>query len=286
MAVNQSELKKNIESALNTKVRDIQIKGASKSGQIAVATFEDERRAFIKFSEVDASEMFEVEAAGLRWLGKANAIRVPDVWACEGSLLVMDLIEQAKPTRNYWSEFGTQLARLHQFGTSDFGWDRDGYIGPLPQNNIPADKWPEFYQLRRLEPLAQQAIDRGLLPRDAIAEFDQLFAKFPELCGPVELPARIHGDLWFGNHMAGPNGEPVIFDPAPYGAHREMEFGMMTFLGGFPKELFDAYNDTYPLAPDWRDRSALYEMYHALTHTLIFGHGFSNAVIERLNQYV
>ena len=40
----------------------------------------------------------------------------------------------------------------------------------------------------------------------------------PELAGPPEPPARLHGDLWSGNVMHDTAGGPVLIDPAAYGA--------------------------------------------------------------------
>ncbi|MDZ7732749.1 MAG: fructosamine kinase family protein [Acidimicrobiia bacterium] len=34
------------------------------------------------------------------------------------------------------------------------GWDRDGYVGDLPQPNAPTGDWATFYRDRRLAPLA------------------------------------------------------------------------------------------------------------------------------------
>ena len=38
-----------------------------------------------------------------------------------------------------------------------------------------------------------------------------------------------------------------------------------------PEDARDAYQEAFPLAPGWRERNALYQLYHLLNHQLLFG---------------
>ena len=86
------------------------------------------------------------------------------------------------------------------------------------------------------------------------AGIERVCARLPELCGPPEPPARLHGDLWGGNAIANERGEPVLIDPAVYGGHREIDLAMMRLFGGFGARCFAAYDEAYPLAPGHEER--------------------------------
>ena len=40
----------------------------------------------------------------------------------------------------------------------------------------------------------------------------------------------------------------------------------MTLFGGFSERVFAAYHEAFPLEPGWRDRHALYRLYHVINH--------------------
>ena len=72
---------------------------------------------------------------------------------------------------------------------------------------------------------------------------------------PEEPPARLHGDLWNGNVLWGPDGVAWLIDPAAYGGHREIDLAMLALFGlpHLPRVL-DAYDEAAPLADGWEDR--------------------------------
>jgi len=65
--------------------------------------------------------MFEVEAAGLRWLAEPGVIPVPAVRHVDARLLVLAWIEPGRATAASQQEFGRALARLHDTGAPSFG---------------------------------------------------------------------------------------------------------------------------------------------------------------------
>ncbi len=115
--------------------------------------------------------------------------------------------------------------------------------------------------------------------------FDRLFAKLSQLVGPVEAPARLHGDLWAGNHMA-EQGLPALVDPAVYGGHREIDLAMMRLFGGYGPRVFAAYDESYPLDPGHHERIALYQLYPLMVHVNLFGRGYLGSVVAALDQYL
>jgi fructosamine-3-kinase len=256
-------------------------------------TIDGGRAVFVKTISDASPGMYTAEAEGLAWLAETRAVRVPEVLAVNDDdaglvrrFLVLTWIDQHLPAPDHDEQLGRDLARLHSTQAPSFGLDRDNYIADLPQSNTPHDSWAEFYRAERLEPLLRRAIDAGLLPTDAINVFDRLLAILPELVGPPEPPARLHGDLWRGNVLAGLRGEPWLVDPAVYGGHREMDLAMMKLFGGFGDRCYTAYDEAFPLADGHEERVPLCQLYPLLVHVVMFGGGYASSVMQAARRYV
>ena len=257
-------------------------------------TLADGRRVFVKTNARADRRMFACEARGLDWLRDANAIRVPRVLFAssdaasenETAFLVLERIASASPARDFEVQLGQRLAHLHRAGGTRFGFDEANFIADLPQDNRPADSWPAFYVARRLQPQLRAAIDSGHAPARWSRDFDRLFARMPELTGPPETPARLHGDLWGGNVLADEQGAPCLIDPAVYGGHREVDLAMLRLFGGAGPRCFAAYDETWPLAPGHEDRVRLYQLYPLLVHVNLFGGSYVQSVERALHAYL
>jgi fructosamine-3-kinase len=246
---------------------------------------------FVKTQLRPAPAVFTREAEGLAWLAETATVRVPQVLAVRDDpelvhrFLVLEWIEAAPPAPDHDERLGRSLADLHRFPCARFGGEADNYVGALPQANQPAPTWAEFYGDRRLAPLVREAVDGGRLPLDAARWAESVRSRLPELTGPPEPPARLHGDLWAGNAMRDGHGRPVLVDPAVYGGHREVDLAMMRLFGGFGAAVFAAYEEAHPLAPGHEDRVGLYQLYPLLVHTLLFGGSYGRAAAEQLRRY-
>jgi fructosamine-3-kinase len=106
-----------------------------------------------------------------------------------------------------------------------------------------------------------------------------------DLVGPIETPARLHGDLWGGNRVIGSGGVSWLIDPAAFGGHREFDLAMMRLFGGFGEECYAAYAEVAPLAPDWESRIPLHQLAPLVVHSIKFG-GPYVAATERALQLV
>ena len=241
----------------------------------------DGRSVFVKRVAGGPPGLLAAEAAGLRWLAEANALRTPDVLGVtsDGDALVLEWIETGGASRSgsddHDEALGRGLAALHRTSCGEvFGGVPDNFIATLPQSNEPASEpgsWPAFYGERRLAPLVRQLHDRGRLDAASVRRFDALFARLGERCGPPEPPARLHGDLWGGNALCDETGAPVLIDPAVYAGHREIDLAMMQLFGGFSPRVFAAYDEAFPLAAGARERVALHQLYPLLVHVALFG---------------
>lgn len=249
----------------------------------------DGRTLFVKHREDAPGGFYAAEADGLSWLAAAEALRLPEVVAVgddeEPRFLALEWIAEGAPGPDHDARLGRGLAALHRAGAPAFGAERDNWIGSLDQPNGPVSGWPEFYAVRRLEPLARTAVDKGLLGRDTGRRLGRLLERLDDLAGPDEPPARLHGDLWAGNAMADSDGRPVLVDPAAYGGHREVDLAMMRLFGGFSGEVLRAYDEELPLAPGHEDRVGLYQLYPLLVHVVLFGAGYAERFTATLARY-
>jgi fructosamine-3-kinase len=111
---------------------------------------------------------------------------------------------------------GRELAALHAAGAPAFGAPPPGApagglrLGALELPAATALGWPAFYaEHRLLAVLPHAGLDAA--GRRAV---EALAARMDELAGPPEPPARLHGDLWSGNVLAGADGRARLIDPA------------------------------------------------------------------------
>ena len=95
--------------------------------------------------------------------------------------------------------------------------------------------------------------------------------------GPVHL---LHGDLWGGNAFPGPEGEPVLIDPAVYFGHGEVDLAMTELFGGFGPAFYLAYADAGHVSAAYAAyRRDLYQLYYLLVHVNIFGSQYEGRTV-------
>ena len=113
------------------------------------------------------------------------------------------------------------------------------HIGELrPAPTSPLGTWPAFYAERRLRPTLRMAVDRGTLAPSGARAVERVCERIDELAGPPEPPARLHGDLWGGNVLAGADGRAWLVDPVAYGGHREVDLAMLRLFGSPGERVF------------------------------------------------
>lgn len=232
----------------------------------------DGRGAVIKTRPQAPERFFAREAESLRWLAEADGVRVPQVLAEADDCLILNWIEPTRPTSEAAEQFGRSLADTHRAGAAQFGADTDGYIGLAPLPNRPLPTWPEFYASRRVMPYVRAAVDRGALTSGQAAIIETCVQSIPDLAGPAEPPARLHGDLWSGNVVWGADAQVWLIDPAAHGGHRETDLAMLA-LFGVPhlQRIMESYDEHAPLADGWRERVGLHQLHPLLVHAVLFG---------------
>jgi fructosamine-3-kinase len=222
---------------------------------------------------------FAAEAAGLLWLAAADAVPVPDVLACDSGCLIIEWVDDGRPSPAAAARFGRELARLHAVGASRFGAPWPGVIAGLPLPDHEADSWPDWYVVSRVLPFARTARDAGTLTGAGVALIESACARLPELAGPAEPPSRIHGDCWTGNVLWS-GGRGWLIDPAAHGGHRETDLAMLALFGApYLNQILSAYEEEVPLADGWRDRVPLHQLHPLLVHACLFGGAYADAAL-------
>ena len=236
---------------------------------------------------------FEAEAAGLRWLADGGA-PVPRILAVKDDppALVIDRIEPGTLSDAGAAQLGRDLAAMHRAGAMSHGSlppgspDRTLRIGLARLPVAERDDWHEFYTRDLVLPLVAQARDGGNLSAPDAAAIESVCDRLSDLAGPPEPPARLHGDLWTGNVLAGPDGRRWLIDPAAYGGHREVDLAMLRLFGAPSERIFGAYQEAFPLVDGHADRVALWQLLPLLVHAVLFGGSYGRAAGEAARNFV
>ncbi|EPH44402.1 fructosamine kinase family protein [Streptomyces aurantiacus] len=233
----------------------------------------------------DAPGAVRAEEAGLRWLADSGTVRVPAVRGHDQRWLVTDRVPPGRPSGRAAARFGRELAGLHACGAPAFGapppgGTEDAYIGLASLRNVPGDDWPRWYAEHRVLPYLRHAVDDGTVRSAEAVVIERACERLPEIAGPAEPPARLHGDLWHGNVLWGADGHAWLIDPAAHGGHRETDLAML-HLFGCPHldDVLDGYQQTAPLADGWRERVGVHQLFPLLVHTVLFGRGYAEQAV-------
>ncbi|MEV5427539.1 fructosamine kinase family protein [Streptomyces cellulosae] len=253
------------------------------SGSLTEAALDDGRTVVVKRAE--EAEAARAEEAGLRWLAEAGAPPVPRVHGREGAWLVLDRVAEGRPDREAALRFGRELAGLHAAGAPAFGAPPPGgpveaFIGLAPMRNVTGDDWPAWYAEHRVLPYLCLAVDAGTITAGEAAVVERVCTRLPELAGPAEPPARLHGDLWSGNVLWGADGKVHVIDPAAHGGHRETDLAMLALFGcPLLDTVLEGYQDVAPLAEGWRERVGVHQLFPLLVHAVLFGRGYAGQAL-------
>jgi fructosamine-3-kinase len=287
-----AQLEDAVAAALGAGVRGSTVVRGGDVAQAHRLELDDGRCVFAKTHPAPPPGFFTTEATGLRWLREPGALPVPEVLAVsdgDGSgppLLVLEWIEVGGPTGSTEAALGAGLAALHRAGAPSFGREDRRTTGSRGLPNEPCPTWAESYATQRLAPLAALARREGALPARTLEQLDGLDAeRLAEVGGPVEPPARLHGDLWAGNRLVDATGQSWLIDPAAHGGHREHDLAMMRLFGGFGPACFAAYDAAHPLAEGWEERVPLHQIAPLVVHAIKFGGGYVGAAADAIARF-
>ncbi|MFQ5972241.1 MAG: fructosamine kinase family protein, partial [Alphaproteobacteria bacterium] len=218
-----------------------------------------------------------VEGWMLRYLAERTNLPVPRVIEMSDELLVMDYVEaDGSLDAEAEGHAAALLAELHDVAGPRFGFERDTLIGGLRQPNDQSASWRDFFAVRRLGYMAEQANDAGRLPDATRRRVEAVAARLDRWIDEPPQPALIHGDVWGGNVLCGATGAgnriAAFLDPAIYHADPEIELAFSTLFGTFGEAFFAVYGERRPIRPGFFElRRDLYNLYPLLVHVRLFG---------------
>lgn len=239
---------------------------------------------FLKTNNYTPPDMFYKEAEGLAALKVEDGPAVPKPYFWGKQFLLLEDLAPAPHKPNYWEEFGSKLALLHNHTHTKFGFEHDNYIGSTPQPNRFEVDGCTFFEEQRLMFQSDLAERQGLLDKEDAAGVKRIAVRLPELV-PQQPASLLHGDLWSGNALSDSNGNPALIDPAVYYGWAEADLAMTALFGAFPHSFYEAYTETRPLESGYKDRYPIYNLYHLLNHLNLFGTGYLGQVRQIVKMF-
>ncbi|MBF7024986.1 fructosamine kinase family protein [Staphylococcus kloosii] len=242
----------------------------------------DNETYFLLVQKNRDADFYGAEIAGLKKFEEAG-IKAPIV---EGNgqidndaYLLLSYLQEGG--RGDQRDLAKLVAKMHSQQQPDgkFGFEMPHEGGDISFDNSWCDTWRELFVERRLEPLKEALVDKGLWIEDDVNTFNQVKDVINKaLKEHNSKPSLLHGDMWGGNHMFLTDGEPALFDPAPLYGDREFDMGITTVFGGFNQAFYDEYNKQFPLAKGADFRMEFYKLYILMIHLLKFGGMYATSV--------
>ena len=175
--------------------------------------YEDGERFFVKYASSEAGKsMLEAEIVALQLIIASKKIKCPQPFFTEtidssGSVLVMEYLDLHRLDHDSGALLGHQLADLHRVKETQFGLDRNNFIGANPQENTHESEWVDFFWKHRIRYQLDLASQNGY----TFPDLSRLELGIREALKTREVePSLLHGDLWGGNAAALGDGTPVI----------------------------------------------------------------------------
>lgn len=252
-----------VESALAVERGAVAIAGLIRRG--------DGTQVFAKTLTSDGSDVFAVEAEGLRALRDQGAAATPAVVLVTPVLLVLEPLRPRPAGPEFWERLGHMIATLHTTVGTRFGWHREGWLGQMRQENAWSDDGHAFFGARRVLRWLAEPLVRAVFDDAERRALEHLCARLPELV-PEQPPVLTHGDLWSGNVLADERGKPVLIDPATSYTWGEVDLSMLWCCPRPPESdrFFAVYEELARPHDGWRERMPLLHLRELLS---VVGHG-------------
>ncbi len=259
---------------------------------VSLLTLDNHTQVVAKRPRMDQPDTTAVEAIMLKHLSSKSKLPVPKVLFQTKNLLVLSYIPnkgKTEPVKAAKSA-GVHVAALHEVHGDNkqpyYGFDKDTYIGPLPQVNTPTNNWCNFFIQNRLLAMTQSCLNVSRFGTDIMFRVEALARKLPDILPATPNSSLLHGDLWGGNMLFDGDRAAGFIDPAISYGHREIDLAFIDLMGGLNPAFFDAYNEHYTIEPGFhRERKAVYQLWPLLVHVRLFGGGYITPIKNILDQF-
>ncbi len=281
-----------LEAALGARIIQSRPLRGGDIADVSLLTLDDDRQVVAKRPRMDQPDTTATEKMMLQHLGSQSSLPVPDVLFQTKGLLVISYIphrgiEDANAAAR---DIARHVAALHNSTAESkepfYGFEKDTFIGPLPQHNKPNDNWCAFFTEHRLLAMAGSATRTGKMPLALMQRVEALAARLTDFLPPQPTPSLLHGDLWSGNMLIDGDKVAGFIDPAISYGHAEMDLAFMDLMGGLPAVFFDSYNVVNAIDTEFfKTRKGLYQLWPLLVHVRLFGGGYVQQVEAILSQF-
>ena len=248
---------------------------------------EDGRRAFVKARAGARPGEYATEAAGLRWLGEVDG-RARRARGARG--------RRRRSSRSSGSTRGgsTPAARRSSAAGSRASTPRARRRsarrrrarrrGPAARGGRAGggDEGRLAGVLRRAPARRRCCARRPIAARcPGTAAIERAIERLPELAGPPEPPARLHGDLWSGNVLAGRDGAPAAHRPRrvrrPSRDRPRDAAAVRRAVAAHARGLRGGRTRSRPAT---RSGLPLWQLLPLLVHAVLFGGGYGAAAVR------
>tara|TARA_Y100000589_G_scaffold331861_1_gene387507 strand:+ start:5025 stop:5903 length:879 start_codon:yes stop_codon:yes gene_type:complete len=231
-------------------------------------------KKFLKFEEHCLNDL-------RRFINYENLI-IPEVIKYfeinNSEILIMEWIDMNNKDHK---KLGRGLAEMHiqsnDANKNNYGYAQKGYIGTIDQIEGWETNWSDCFINLRIKP--QLAILKDGLINDTLKQKITNKIKFL-LKDHKPFCSLIHGDLWSGNKAISKLGKGIIFDPACWWADSEIDIAMTKLFGGFSKDFYNEYYKILKNKKGFENRITIYNFYHILNHTNMFGGSYLQQTYE------
>jgi fructosamine-3-kinase len=285
------KLRDKIESRTGCPIVDLRFYATGQNANLYLVDLTDDRRLMAKIMrEGDDETPSTLEAEGwmLEYLARKTSLPVPRVHWCDANTILMDFVENSGVMSVKMQENAAEiLAALHGVEADFFGLERDTTISPYIQPNHFESHWVEFFRDHRLLHMAREALNDGSIEPSTMQKIEKLAGRIDRFIGGGVKPSLIHGDLWGGNVLLGPDKIAAFIDPAIYYADPEMDLATIRLFDTFGDAFFQRYNEIRPIRRGFdTERRYIYALYPLLVNTRGSGNRYALEIDTILKRFV
>jgi len=233
----------------------------------------DGRRVFVKTHASPPAGMYVAEAAGLAWLGEGRcACRAWSPRAPRSRARVARARTAQPSDRRRARSWSRSAAPPRRSGVRSHGPE-------LPRD----DRAGQHGRDRRRHALDRAARAAAVHAREARPRSAARRARAAPRS--VRSAGAAGAAAWrpvVGNVVAC-DGAPALIDPAVYGGHREVDSRDARAVRRSGRSADLRVHRGVPLAPGWRERVGLWQLYPLAAHAVLFGGGYGAQVARILD---